>query len=209
MDILNFISWIRGKRQVTTVDPAKTLLPVGIKDPKRDDEYIAGAISVEDFAAQIAPPPTPSTNIYNSDGTLTGNRSVYGNNANSNLQFVNLSNFSVGANGKGFLNIGGSNTQLGFNDSNIINNLLFQSDSVVLEANGNVNGIKLETFNRVYSFGQITGNNVTTLKIDDAAAFPVQVSGVNVSSGTAGAASGQFLNVTVNGADYKIALLNP
>jgi hypothetical protein len=53
MDILNFISWIRGKRQVTTVDPAKTLLPVGIKDPKRDDEYIAGAITVEDFAAQI------------------------------------------------------------------------------------------------------------------------------------------------------------
>jgi hypothetical protein len=57
MDILNFISWIRGKRQVTTVDPAKTLLPVGIKDPKRDDEYLAGAITVEDLAASIVTPP--------------------------------------------------------------------------------------------------------------------------------------------------------
>jgi hypothetical protein len=53
MDILNFISWIRGGRQVTTVDPAKTLLPVGLKDGRRDDQYLAGAISVEDLAAQI------------------------------------------------------------------------------------------------------------------------------------------------------------
>lgn len=57
MDILNFISWIRGGRQVTTVDPAKTLLPVGLKDPKRDDAFLAGAISVEDLAAQITQGP--------------------------------------------------------------------------------------------------------------------------------------------------------
>jgi len=53
MDILNFISWIKGKRQVTSVDPAKTLLPVGLKDPRRDDEYLAGAISVADFITQV------------------------------------------------------------------------------------------------------------------------------------------------------------
>jgi hypothetical protein len=53
MDILNFISWIKGSRVVTTVDPAKTLLPVGLKDPKRDDGYLTGAISVADLAAQI------------------------------------------------------------------------------------------------------------------------------------------------------------
>ena len=53
MDILNFISWIRGGRVVTTVDPDKTLIPVGLKDGRRDDEYLAGAISVADFAAQI------------------------------------------------------------------------------------------------------------------------------------------------------------
>ena len=57
MDILNFISWIRGKRQVTTVDPAKTLIPIGLKDGRRDDEYLAGAITVEDFAASIVTPP--------------------------------------------------------------------------------------------------------------------------------------------------------
>lgn len=61
MDILNFISWIKGKRQVTSVDPAKTLLPVALKDGRRDDEYLTGAISVEDFASQIATPGSIAT----------------------------------------------------------------------------------------------------------------------------------------------------
>ena len=56
MDILNFISWIKGKRIVTTVDPNKTLLPVGIRNATRDDLYVAGAISVTDFAAQLGNP---------------------------------------------------------------------------------------------------------------------------------------------------------
>lgn len=55
MDILNFISWIRGGRVVNSVDPAKTLLPVGLKDNRRDDGYLAGAISVEDFTNQVKP----------------------------------------------------------------------------------------------------------------------------------------------------------
>lgn len=53
MDILNFISWIRGRRQVTSVDPDKTLIPVGLKDGRRDDDYLAGAISVTDFTTQV------------------------------------------------------------------------------------------------------------------------------------------------------------
>ena len=53
MDILNFISWIKGKRVVTSVDSSQTLIPVGLKDPKRNDDYLAGAISVEDFSKQI------------------------------------------------------------------------------------------------------------------------------------------------------------
>ena len=57
MDILNFISWIKGRRQVTSVDAAKTLLPVGLKDGRRDDEYIAGAITVQDFVAQYGTGP--------------------------------------------------------------------------------------------------------------------------------------------------------
>jgi hypothetical protein len=56
MDILNFISWVRGGRKVTTVDPAKTLLPVGLKDGRRDDDYLAGAITVEDFANLVGDP---------------------------------------------------------------------------------------------------------------------------------------------------------
>ena len=70
MDILNFISWIRGGRQVTTVDPAKTLLPVGLKDPKRDDGYLAGAISVEDLVTQITP--TPSYKVFTALLTQSG-----------------------------------------------------------------------------------------------------------------------------------------
>ena len=56
MDILNFISWIKGKRVVTTVDPAKTLLPVALKDGRRDDDYLTGAITVEDFASLVGDP---------------------------------------------------------------------------------------------------------------------------------------------------------
>jgi hypothetical protein len=56
MDILNFISWVRGGRKVTTVDPAKTLLPVGLKDGRRDDDYLAGAITVTDFANLVGDP---------------------------------------------------------------------------------------------------------------------------------------------------------
>lgn len=55
MDILNFISWIKGSRVVNSVDASQTLLPVGLKDPKRDDGYLAGAISVADFASLVTP----------------------------------------------------------------------------------------------------------------------------------------------------------
>lgn len=54
MDILNFISWIRGRRVVTSADPATSLLPVALKDERRDDEYLTGAISVQNFATQVA-----------------------------------------------------------------------------------------------------------------------------------------------------------
>ena len=53
MDILNFISWIRGGRRVTTVDPDKTLVPIGIKDSRRDDGYLSAAITITDLANYI------------------------------------------------------------------------------------------------------------------------------------------------------------
>jgi hypothetical protein len=79
MDILNFISWIKGKRQVTSVNPAQTLLPVGLKDPRRDDEYLAGAISVQDLITQIGPNILYSgtffdTTTQNNDGATVANQ---------------------------------------------------------------------------------------------------------------------------------------
>lgn len=73
MDILNFISWIRGGRKVNTVDPAKTLIPVGLKDGRRDDDYLAGAISVEDLAAQLAPTTTLQQILDNNHDLVDGN----------------------------------------------------------------------------------------------------------------------------------------
>lgn len=56
MDILNFISWIKGKRIVKTVDPKRTLLPVALKDNRRSDGYLVGATTVADFAAVVSDP---------------------------------------------------------------------------------------------------------------------------------------------------------
>lgn len=53
MDILNFISWIKGKRQFTTVNPAQTLVPVGLKDPKRDDSYLVGSMKLTDLKTEL------------------------------------------------------------------------------------------------------------------------------------------------------------
>jgi hypothetical protein len=70
MDILNFISWIKGSRVVNSVDPAKTLLPVGLKDNRRDDGYLAGAMTIEDLANQITP--TPSYKVFTALLTQSG-----------------------------------------------------------------------------------------------------------------------------------------
>lgn len=55
MDVLNFISWLKSKRQVTTVDASQTLIPLGLKDARRSDGYLPGAISVEDLAGSLTP----------------------------------------------------------------------------------------------------------------------------------------------------------
>ena len=58
MDVLNFISWIKNGQQVTTVDPTQTLIPLGLRDPRRDDGYRSGAITAQDFINQIPVPPS-------------------------------------------------------------------------------------------------------------------------------------------------------
>jgi len=53
MDILNFISWIAGKRRVVTSVPDDALVPVGIRTETRDDKYTTVAIAYNDLATQI------------------------------------------------------------------------------------------------------------------------------------------------------------
>jgi hypothetical protein len=86
--------------------------------------------------------------------------------------------------------------------------LLINDNNFYTVHSTNQTGLKLDFTNRVYQLGQINGSNTTTLKIDDVAAYPVQVNGTNVTANTAGVSSGQFLKIKVNGVDYKIALLN-
>ena len=178
-------------------------------------------------------PPTPSTNIYNSNGTLTGNRTLSG--ASNDLTFADLNTFKtiVGSTEIGlkldfankkfflgenswpfgvevdfnnnFISIGdptaaASGTTLFIDNSNTIIKTSYQSNDI---------GLKLDFANSNYEFGQLTGNNATKLKIDDAAAFPVQVSGTNVTQNTSGTASGKFLKIKVDGVDYVIELKNP
>jgi hypothetical protein len=112
MDILNFISWIRGRRQVTSVDPAKTLLPVGLKDGRRDDEYLAGAISVEDLAAQIAP--EPAYKVYTALLTQSGGDDLQSQNSGSltigRTYFINSTPSLYGSD---FTNVGAPNNNTG------------------------------------------------------------------------------------------------
>jgi hypothetical protein len=54
MDILNFISWIKGSKLVPTVDPQKTLIPLGVKTNTRDDDYVSVTMTVQNFTTQVA-----------------------------------------------------------------------------------------------------------------------------------------------------------
>ena len=86
MDVLNFISWLKSKRQVTTVNASQTLIPLGLKDARRGDGYLPGAISVEDLLAGATPPVLPNFNTAYGQLALpvitTGyHNSMYGANA--------------------------------------------------------------------------------------------------------------------------------
>jgi hypothetical protein len=68
MDILNFISWIAGKRRVVTSVPDDALLPVGIRTESRDDKYTTVAISVDNFVAQYGTGPQGPAGPAGADG---------------------------------------------------------------------------------------------------------------------------------------------
>lgn len=95
MDILNFISWTKNGRTVSTVDASQTLLPVGLKDPKRDDGYLAGAISVTDFLALS--PGLPSFIQYNETDKGLWNNGPGSNDTNLSFGENSLSDNSSGS----------------------------------------------------------------------------------------------------------------
>ena len=113
MDILNFISWIKGGRVVTTVDPAKTLLPVGLKDNRRDDGYLAGAISVADLTTQLTPEPTYK--VYTALLTQNGGDDVQSFSENGDPLTIGMTYFIEDNAGSGwdFTNIGAPNNNIG------------------------------------------------------------------------------------------------
>jgi hypothetical protein len=79
MDVLNFISWIKNGQQVTTVDPTQTLMPLGLRDPRRDDGYLSVAITAQDFIDQVVTciPVPPSLFETSQGGPLSTVRTGY------------------------------------------------------------------------------------------------------------------------------------
>jgi len=131
MDILNFISWVKGSRIVTSVDGAQTLLPVGLKDPKRDDGYLAGAISVSDLTSAFTPTFT-NNNVPYGENTLSNINVVQGNvaigyQAANALQNGNNFNVAVGFNSMGFMNYGSENVAVGNSTLRIGSNSSFNT----------------------------------------------------------------------------------
>jgi hypothetical protein len=144
MDVLNFISWIKNGQQVTTVDPTQTLLPVGLRDPRRDDGYRSGTITAQDFINSVAPPSI----IEVGDG------------CNSTLR-TGVNSFACGTSaivlGKNSCATGSYDTISG-GESNIIT-----ADCSTIgggfqnSAYGTAAGISSGSYNQVYNFGSTVG----------------------------------------------------
>jgi len=179
MDILNFISWTKNGRTVSTVDPSKTLLPVGLKDLRRDDSYLAGAISVADFASSLSP------SVYDDEGNTFIGENVFntisnpskwantaiGRNALKNTvagQNIGIGEDTLYYNTTGFQNIAIGNNAL---NRNIIgeNNVAIGIVSMLFNTTG-INNIAVGTQSLFYNttgrdniaIGVSTGNGNTT-----------------------------------------------
>ena len=152
------------------------------------------------------------TNIYNSDGTLTGNRTLNG--ANNDLTFSDLNVFKTTSGGNDLgLKLDFANSVYEFGQitgGNITKFIISDAGrEIYTSINNSINGLLISQSNDNYKFGVFNGGNVTNITISDGAVYPIQFNGTNLSSGTAGANSGQHLKVRINGVNYKIALLNP
>ena len=105
-----------------------------------------------------------------------------------------------------------------FDNSNNSTQLLIDDDALQIKSSfaGNLVGIELNFDSKSYTIGDYQGNyNNTFLQIDDDAeqiVFNTQrlfFNGSNLISSTSGGNSGRHLVIVLNGATYKIQLLNP
>lgn len=119
MDILNFISWTKNGRTVTTVDGANTLVPLGFKDPKRDDGYLAGAVSVADLLSGAVPDFNLGSEGFkagtNAGGLLTSSSTyitAIGYNALGSAQAGQNESIAIGSYALGSVVLGGSGTNI-------------------------------------------------------------------------------------------------
>jgi hypothetical protein len=71
MDILNFISWIAGKKRVVKSLNNSDLIPVGVRNERRDDKYTTVAITAKDFIDQL-----PPITVVTDDVTIEGNGTI-------------------------------------------------------------------------------------------------------------------------------------
>ena len=109
MDILNFISWIKGGRLVTSVDPTKTLIPFAVKDNKRDDKYLAVTMTAEDFINQIGPSLYSATyfdtTTQTNGGATTANQVLLGSTQQSNGFTLTNNSIEILNDGVYFINL--------------------------------------------------------------------------------------------------------
>lgn len=157
MDILNFISWIKGGRVVTTVDPAQTLLPVGLKDNRRDDGYLAGAITVADLQTNLSTPSLQQVLDFNHD--LVNGLNFQGNSAGVGQTGINVIGFGNNTcNGNTGDNIIAFGRDCGTQNTGDVN--IFIGDDAAFRNSGN-NNVGIGDFSLV----QNSGNNVNAFGV--------------------------------------------
>lgn len=77
MDILNFISWIKaGNYRLTLPTDVPSVLPIGAKDPGRDDEWLPMTINTNPLLSLYNTGVVTQTGTINSDVTLNAHSGV-------------------------------------------------------------------------------------------------------------------------------------
>lgn len=232
MDVLNFISWLKSKRQVTTVDASQTLIPLGLKDARRSDGYLPGAISVEDLLAGVTPPVLPNNNT------------AYGELALASLA-GGINNSAFGYNVLSLNTTGESNTAIGYqtllnNTTGVYNTFVgITAGTGITTGSGNVglgwstlSGGPNGTGQNNIGIGQLAGENVGAANFSIAIGSGTQINGysssivlgqnasatannqlvIGSSSDNVGAIATEALTPTIswavriNGVNYKIPL---